>query len=394
MARLVHLAFASPREACRSHVDLIPPSYRRVWSTRDDAAASATVVAIPMGHYFGGRRVSSVGVQAVAVAPEVRGGGVAKAMLSALLHDMADSGTAISTLYASVQSLYRQVGYEHAGVYAELSINLRMLPRSGRASPLVALGAEHADAVRSLYDRIAPCFDGSVDRDPYLWGRIRESKNTRFDGFGLPAAPALGASKRAAGAQGSTSLDGYVYFAPGRDGEARVLTISDLAFRDVAAGQQLLRSLADFAPTMSVATLAAAPNHPLATLLDQQWHSWRIKDIWMLRIVDLSRAIEQRGYRRGVDVAFRIELDDDVLAANSGVWVVEVAGGRGRARRPTRVDDQPMLRAGPRGVATIWSGFLTPRQAQLQGLVSGPEEALELAESAFAGPTPAMNDSF
>lgn len=404
-ARLMHLAFGGPRDDSRSYVDRIPSAYRRVWDggahgTLSAAPApAAALVAIPMGHYFGGRRVASVGVQAVAVAPEARGGGVAKTMLAALLADMAGSGreggAAISTLYASVQSLYRALGYEHSGVYAELSINLRMLPRAGRSGNLIALGPDHDEAVRTLYNQIAPCFDGSVDRDPYLWSRVWEAKGTRYEGLGILANATRSARvARSRALPATPAIDGYLYVAPERDASSRSLAIRECAFRDVESGRRLLRALADFAPTMTVATLAAAPNHPLATLLEQQWHSWRIKDLWMLRIIDLAKAIEQRGYRRGVDVAFRVEVDDDVLASNSGRWVIEVAGGRGTARRPTRVDDQPLLKSGPRGLATIWSGFLTPRQAQLQGLLSGAEDALALAESAFAGPMPAMTDAF
>lgn len=402
IAGLMSHAFGGSREEALGFIARVDPS----WIQVDGDPPEACAVLIPMGQWFGGRRVSMVGYQAVAVAPHRRGSGVALDLMSQSLRDIAARGAALSCLFASVQSLYRQVGFEHAGIGAECRLALRTLsrqPAGGDATrfghptrddrrivPLETVPAADrpdervpAPAVRACHAGFASRFDGNIDRNDYSWRRVCRNRGVDFDGYGLPSRDGAG-------------LDGYVFLAARRNDSSpdRTLTISDLAFTDVDAGRALLRFIAGYAPTMRTATFAAAPAHPLLLLLAQQWFELAWHDTWMLRVTNLQAAIAQRGYARGVDAAIALRFDDELLPAHGGDWIVEVSGGVGRARRPTRVEDAPALRTGPRGLAAIYSGHLSPQQAKLVGLLDGDEAALDAAAAIFAGPAPWMADRF
>src|SRR5687768_10513571 len=62
--------------------------------------------------WFGGRAVATCGVAGVAVAPELRGKGLARQVLTRLLADARDRGAAISTLFPTVPFPYRRLGWE------------------------------------------------------------------------------------------------------------------------------------------------------------------------------------------------------------------------------------------------------------------------------------------
>lgn len=402
IAGLMSHAFGGSREEAAGFAGRVDPTWIRVLGEPPEACA----VVIPMGQWFGGRRVSASGFQAVAVAPHRRGGGTGRALMAAALRTIAAEGTALSCLYASVQSLYRQVGFEHAGIGAECRLKLRTLPRqpSGDGAsadgdraveerrvlpiatipvPLLANERLPSPAVRACHAHFASRFNGHVDRGDYSWRRVCRNRGVDFDCFGLPSREGGG-------------IDGYAFVAARRNESFTEwnLHISDLAFVDAAAGRALLRFIGGYAPTMHTATFAAAPSHPLLVLLAQQWYELAWRDTWMLRIADLPAAIAERGYARGVESAFSLRFDDELLPGHAGDWIIEISGGEGRARRPTRVEDAPHLRSGPRGLAAIYSGHLSPQQAKLVGLLDGEDAALDAAAAIFAGPAPWMADRF
>ncbi|HEX9035109.1 MAG TPA: GNAT family N-acetyltransferase, partial [Streptosporangiaceae bacterium] len=65
--------------------------------------------------WWRGRALPMAGVAGIKVAPEVRGKGVGKALMTAMLGAMADRGYPLSVLYPATAHLYRALGWELAG---------------------------------------------------------------------------------------------------------------------------------------------------------------------------------------------------------------------------------------------------------------------------------------
>jgi predicted acetyltransferase len=102
----------------------------------------------------------------------------------------------------------------------------------------------------------------------------------------------------------------------------------------------------------------------------------------MLRVNDVKLALEARGY--AVDGEAHLEIDDDLIPQNRGRFVLTVKSGRGTVRRGGRGS----TRLDIRGLAAIYSGFLSCAQAAAVGHASGDDVPL------FAGPVPWMADLF
>src|SRR5215470_11652668 len=68
-----------------------------------------------MRQWWGGLALPMAGVGGVKVAPEVRGRGVGKALMTELLAIMSQRGYPLSVLYPATARLYRSLGWEFAG---------------------------------------------------------------------------------------------------------------------------------------------------------------------------------------------------------------------------------------------------------------------------------------
>ena len=117
----------------------------------------------------------------------------------------------------------------------------------------------------------------------------------------------------------------------------------------------------------------------------------------MLRVINVARAIEDRGYWSAVRGGVTLEVRDDVVAANTGSWRVEIEGGRASVRRGSGGGSGGgggRVACDIKGLAAMYSGLYTPRQAALLGLCEGDDAGLDVLGAAFGHGTPWMTDHF
>jgi len=96
---------------------------------------------------------------------------------------------------------------------------------------------------------------------------------------------------------------------------------------------------------------------------------------WMVRLIDAPTAVAQRGYNPHVDVEVELELTDDVLAHNSGRFVLRVRDGAGS------------LEAGGRGLLTL-------DIRELAAAFTGQLALDPRLSAAFCGQRPTLVDFF
>jgi predicted acetyltransferase len=374
LARLVSHAFAGPLEGAAEWLRAAGLQHVRV--LREGGRPVASLLRIPMGQYFGGRSVPMMGVAGVAVAPEARGRGLARRIMRQGLLEMHAEGWPISCLYASTQSLYRQVGYEQAGHRFMIRVPLSQIDVRERSAPVLPLADKSAAEVEACYRDFATAQQGWLDRGVYCWARVREMRGERYHGFGV---------------EENGKLSGYLYLLQKRkeNGRHDVLT-SDLAFRTPQAGRRLLGFLADFATVGEDAVVFGGPHHPLLWLLGQQRFTVTLRDYWMTRLTDVVRALEGRGYPTAVSARVQLEVSDELIAKNAGRWVLSVEKGRGTVEKGGSGE----VHIEARTLAALWSGFATPEQLRLLGAIEGSNAALSVLGAVFASGTPAMSDMF
>jgi predicted acetyltransferase len=339
-----------------------------------------------------GRPVPCAGVASVKVAPEHRGRGIGRSLMSAVLGLAAERGYPLSTLFPATMPIYRSLGWELAGGKYEAAIPARSL------RTLLAPDAAGGGTAGG----------GTADGDVAGGAQIRRA--TPDDAAAVVAV--IGRAHEFARDCGALTWDDgptrqwlartdmYSYLA-GDDGFAAYRWANGheelFVERVHATTAESLRSLwsviASHGSVARTVRSLVAPNDPFWWLTQERDAALTKRSMWMLRVVDAQAAIAARGFPPAVSISVALELKDQSRLANSGRWQLTVADGKGTLAPNGPVGSRLPLTLGGRGIAALYAG--TPMATlRLAGLASGgtPDEDAAL-DAAFAA-TPYMVDDF
>src|SRR6476661_6302367 len=107
----------------------------------DEGRLVGTALYHDMRQWWHGRAVPMAGVAGVTVAPEYRGQGVGRALMTALTELMAERGYPLSALYPATMTIYRSLGWEIAGHRHEAGLPSRALSAMARPEAGAAIAA-------------------------------------------------------------------------------------------------------------------------------------------------------------------------------------------------------------------------------------------------------------
>ena len=330
----------------------------------------------PMAQFFGGRSLPMVGVGAVGVRPDLRGGGIATSMLGDAVRELHEREVPISVLYPTTQSLYRRVGYEQAGERFSIRLRPKEIALRDRDLDLWKMKDSDHEQARALYRRFAAWHPGHLDRCSYTWSRVLDApRSPRADGYAVGRAG---------------KMEGYAYLRRTRVDEIWFkLDVRDVAATTAAAARRLLTLMADHATVAESAVFAGGPAHPMILALPEPCFETSTA-YWMLRLTHLKKALETRPFPRQIAGELDLEIEDPLLPAQQGRFRLSVESGRGRLMP----GGDGLLSIHVRGLAALFTGHRSAEQIRIGGLCDGPEETLALATALFAGPAPSMPDIF
>ncbi|RKH39322.1 GNAT family N-acetyltransferase [Corallococcus llansteffanensis] len=377
VADIIAQSFAMPAADAEASVRKNGPERLRL--LRQGGQVAATLTLIRMGQFLNGRSVPLIGVGGVGVAPAHRGGGVATRLFHRFLREMRDGGAPLSVLYPATQPLYRRVGYEVSGARYEIHVDASALELGERTLMLRPMTSSDDAAVEACYRRFAAQHHGWLDRDEYIWKRVRTPRNDTAHGFVV---------------EGASGVEGYVYLirslVPQGSVPKQVLKLTDLVATTPAAARRLLRFLGDHRSLAQDILWHGGADEPLLALVREQTYQVKLSMHWMTRLLDVPRALEARGWPQGLSGALHLDVQDDLFPENQHRFVLEVGGGAARVR----VGGEGRLRLHVRGLSPLFTGFLSPRALQLAGMLEADDASLEVASALFSGPSPSMRDMF
>jgi predicted acetyltransferase len=376
-----HHAFGVPTDGQVAFT--LGPGVRR-WGLFDGTTLAAKANDRNYDSMIGGRRVPTAGVAGVAVAPEYRGAGLARRLMTHLLSQARERGAVISTLFRTAPALYRSLGYEQVAVLMDASLPTSAL-RGIRPFQTTLRRAEIADApeIRRVYAAIAVSGSCLLTRDGPSFDAADPELIGSFDGISL-AVDRSGVVGYAGWHRGS----GY--------GESAVLRVGELLALTGDGYRALLGAVGSFdavTPTVKLRTSGEDPVHWVIP-----GAGWAVDEAnpYMLRVIDLAGAIAARGWPPRVSADLILEVDDPVCPWNSGRHRLVVEEGAGMLETGPA---QPELPRGttvtPNGLAVLYAGGVQVAALRRAGLVSGGTEQSDvMLDAAFAGPRPAILDYF
>jgi predicted acetyltransferase len=328
----------------------------------------------PIAQWFGGQCIPMAGLASVGVPPEHRGTGVAVEMLTQTLRELHQNGVPLSTLYAATQRPYRKVGYEQAGTRCLWKLPLDSILMRSRTLPVRAVPRQ-AEVFADLYQKAASQTNGKLERNAALWTQVLQPQRAEVYAYTIGS---------------ETQLVGYVIFKQQQTSTGYDLVVQDYVVLTPAAEQQLWTFFADHR-SIAQSVLWRGPSvDPLLLQLPEQTSTVQHVERWLLRVVDVPKALEKRGYPVGVDAELHLNIQDDLLPENTGKFVLTVSGGSGEVTRGGRGDLQ--LNIG--GLAPLYTGLFTPEQLKTAGLLASTDAALVAATQLFSGSEPWMSEHF
>ncbi len=353
-----------------------------------------------MRQYWHGRAVPMAGVGGVKVAPETRGRGVGRALMTTLLGAMARRGYPLSVLYPATAQIYRSLGWEMAGGRYLAKVPGRslgaLLPPDPEVPEVPEVPAEEPE----------PAEPGEAGEPAEAGG----SRPVRRAGPGDAAQviAVLGAVHAAARECGPATRDPdsvrrwlgepgmFSYLAADgflaygwHGGSDREIIVHVLAAGSARTARALWRIVASHASVTEVVHATVGPADPVGWLTREPDVFLRMDEHWMLRVLDPATAIAARGFPVAARARVALRLADPDLPANAGHYTLAVTDGKGSISGLTARGSQSPgagpVALGPRGFAALYAGvpMATLRAAGLaRGGDTGSDGALDAAFAA------------
>ncbi len=347
-----------------------------------------------MVQWWQGRCLPMAGVASVMVAPEDRGRGTGRALMTALLGLIAERGYPVSVLYPATMAIYRSLGWEIAGGQDTVVIPARSLrslvspdpwladpgPATGERGAVAPGAAEHGAGDAGL----RRCGPEDSSQVLAVIGGVHEAlrdsgPNTRDEAT----------VRRWLGDE-----DRYAYLAPDgflayrwRNGNDEILVERALA-SSAATTRALWAIIASHSSIAGTVRGRVGPADPLRWLISEPELALARAHEWMLRVVDAAAAVAGRGFPPTAEVTTRLRLADAACLGNDGLWTLEVSGGKGvlthgKPAAAAMTAGAPLV-LGARGFAALYAGTAVAALRRA-GLAAGGDPGGDAAlDGAFA----------
>ena len=331
---------------------------------------------ISMGQWWGGECVQMTGIAGVGIAPEYRGTGAAIALMQHTVKELYAKGVPISVLYPATQRLYRKAGYEQGGSYCAWEVDTQSIQIREQPLAVKPVESKNHEVFHDLYQQQAKFNNGNLDRNQAIWEQLVETNNKE---------------KLYAYLIGSADQpQGYIIFTQHLEDDNSLLRVRDWVVLTTAAAQTFWSFQANHRSQIDKVRWKSSAVDFLTLLLPEQTVKPRFVDRWMLRVVDVAKALEKRGYPQAVQTELHLEVEDDLLVENNGRFILSVANGRGEVSKGGKGE----LKLDIKELAPLYTGLFTPHQLQLMGKLDATETSLSIATQLFAGSSPWMADFF
>lgn len=359
-------------------IDKATPERIRV--VRENNTVVGGLFILPFGQWWQGHCVPTAGIAAVAVAPHMRGRGVAGTMMRGALREARDQGTPLSALYPASVSLYRKFGYELAGSRFFATIRTTSIPRFGQDSADVALlpiTESDEEEIQNHQQTWAADHHGHLRRIDYLWNSVMQRRGQKALGFCV---------------REKDNITGHIYYRQERSGNVhhQRMIVSDLAYSTPAAAKQLLTFISDHRSLIKEVSLPTGPNETILALFPELQYKLALDIHWMVRILDVPAAFQMRGYPETANGTLHFDIADDLFPENTGKFILNLVNGT-----PTiEQGGDGTLQLDIRTLTSLYTGFSTATDLAAIGKVKTTPDQATIANSIFAAPYPWMRDQF
>ncbi|HKN99654.1 MAG TPA: GNAT family N-acetyltransferase, partial [Pseudonocardiaceae bacterium] len=270
--------------------------------------------------WWGGTLLDASDIAGVAVAPEARGRGVARALITRTLEAARERGAAVSALFPSISSVYRAFGWATVGSVETWTVPTLALPRGPVPGHLDVRDGTVADlpAVHRLYTEVARAGNGMISRDErrFQWNEFPSPA----DGLTMVLSDGV--------------VVGYAMWTRGAHyGHGAGFTVHDLLAATPEAARAVASVLSSWHTVVPTMRMRLLGGDAVAEVLPLELGELDAAKSWMHRPVDVAAAVADRGWPAGVRGRAVFALEDPMAPWNTGTWELDVDGGSAQLKR-------------------------------------------------------------
>lgn len=378
--RIFHLARAAfPIQASDREEILRTFRPERNLVLEEDGVILARALGHPMAHWFGGKRIPSIGIAGVTVSPEARGRGYGTRIVHRLLDDAtADAATPLSALYPATLPIYRTLGYGDAFHRNGFKATLSALPKPSDPTVTVReMTDSDLSTILGTYESFAATRNGLLSRDAAWWGEriLTDHHPYRFLAF-----------------RDETCVGWIIYgFERTKEDWRQNLVARDLVWLDIGAARALLGIAALHRSTCKELTWVGPLDEPMHGAQHDHALEFQYTFRAMLRLLDVPEALRARGYPPLTDTEVTLAVVDPHRKTNEGPWRITVAKGSATV---APAETQASARVSVQALASMYSGLMLARDAVRTGGLEADPDTVTALEAMFAGPSPYLPDFF
>lgn len=217
----------------------------------EDGAIRGTARVLPLTIWWGGAAWPMGGLASVAVAPEARRRGVARALCEAAVQRLRERGVPLCLLFPFDHRFYAALGWTLVGLSRQATVPCSALPRGASGEVIWLDPLTRGEEIRACHAQWLRARGVGLERHPLTWsGLLKE----RWQWFGVP---------------GREGLRGYaaVAYHPTAEELTQDLEVGEIVALDAAAHRALLGWLGCQAAQIERVTLTVPAETPLETLL-------------------------------------------------------------------------------------------------------------------------------
>ena len=298
----------------------------------DDGALASICIHYTFETRLRGEWIDMGGLGAVATPPERRREGNVRWMLQESIRTF--EGVPLVALWPFSTAFYRQFGWASANEIARHTVPPAELPTGfGQAGEFRPVEPDDWRTLRTVHLAAARGETLSMRRGEQWWRR------RIFHAWGDDRRHVYVYSR------GDTPA-GYVVYDVGEDDE-RELTVEYLGARDQEAYRAVLSFLGDHDSQVDRVTLDRPGSGTLFDIIDApQEVNAQLRPGPMVRLTDVTRALEAVPYPDGVDEQLTLEVDDPLLAENTDTYRLLVEDGEGICRSKSDASPEVTLDVG------------------------------------------------
>jgi predicted acetyltransferase len=355
----------------------------------DSGAILAHAFLFSLRAWFGARLVPVGGIASVGVAPEARRRGVGTALMEHLHAVSLARGDAIAVLYPFRQAFYGRLGYAATSTYRRMRVSPASVPWTPELGARPATGADR-EAMKASWKDAAARHSGMLDRSERLW----ESRWTDHATTWLVV-------------EGGSRIEGYLsWTVQQREPHAATkLVVRELVATTDAAMRSLWGLIGAQRGQVAEAHVDVARDHPIEQALvdadEGRFGDAHVEHALgevvagpMIRILDVARALEARGYGVEGHLSLSTGAEDLQLSVRDGKG--QVATKSSLSQREEH--NGPHVQVPPGALAALAFGALGARPAthaaRLGWLQAKDDRSLAFADALFALPAYFSPDAF